>query len=119
MCPGGRASNATPPTICGRSTATQVALANGSPAWVIDILDDHARFAIGATATRRFTAMAAWRAMETAITEHGAPRQLISDNGMQFISREGHQPVHFQQRLAAVGMPQPTDAAPRPANAVA
>jgi transposase InsO family protein len=85
---------------------TQVGLADGSVGWVIDILDDHARFAIGATATRRFTANAAWRAMETAITEHGAPRQLISDNGIQFISRDGHQPVYFQQRVAAMGIRQ-------------
>jgi transposase InsO family protein len=85
---------------------TQVALADGSIAWVIDILDDHAGFAIGATASRRFTATTAWRAMEAAIAEHGAPRQLISDNGVQFISRDGHKPVHFQQRLAAMGIGQ-------------
>jgi len=35
--------------------------------------------------------------MERAIAEHGAPRQLISDNGIQFISRSSHKPVHFQQ----------------------
>ena len=85
---------------------TQVTLGDGSLVWVIDILDDHARFALGATATERFTVFAAWRAIETAITEHGAPRQLISDNGMQFISRNGHKPVHFQQRLAAMGIKQ-------------
>src|ERR1700712_3233977 len=85
---------------------TQVELADDSKAWIIDILDDHARFAIGSTAARRFTATAAWRAMETAIGEHGAPRQLISANGTQFISRDGHQPVHFQQRLAAMGIRQ-------------
>jgi transposase InsO family protein len=85
---------------------TQVELSDGSKAWIVDILDDHARFAIGATATRRFTAVAAWRAMEIAITEHGAPRQLISDNGVQFIVRDGHKSVHFQQRLAAMGVKQ-------------
>ncbi|BBY65495.1 hypothetical protein MHEL_37380 [Mycolicibacterium helvum] len=85
---------------------TQVQLSDGSKAWIVDILDDHARFAIGATATRRFTTLAAWRAMEAAITEHGAPRQLISDNGVQFISRDGHEPVHFQQRLSAMGIKQ-------------
>lgn len=56
---------------------------------MIDILDDHARWALGATAAERFSVLAAWRAIETAITEHGAPRQLIRDNGLQFISRHG------------------------------
>ena len=85
---------------------TQVALADGSKAWIVDILDDHARYAIGATAARRFTAHAAWRAMETAIDEHGAPRQPISDNGLQFKSGKGHKPVYFQERLAALGVAQ-------------
>jgi transposase InsO family protein len=71
---------------------------------VSDILDDHARLALGATAALRFSALAAWRAIESAITEHGAPRQLISDNGLQSISRDGHKPVQFQQRLAAMGI---------------
>jgi hypothetical protein len=35
---------------------TQVTLADGSVAWVIDILDHHARFAIGATSCRRLIA---------------------------------------------------------------
>jgi hypothetical protein len=58
---------------------------------VIDILD-HAWFAIGATAATRFTVLSAWRAMETAIAEHGAPRQLIGDSGQQFSSATGTSP---------------------------
>lgn len=83
---------------------TMVALADGSKVWIVDLLDDHARYAIGATAVRRFTVHAAWKAMETAIAEHGAPRQLISDNGLQFKSRKGHKPVFFQERLTALNV---------------
>lgn len=68
-------------------------MADGSKAWIADLIDDHARFAIGAHAVRRFTPHAAWAAMETAVLEHGAPRQLISDNGLQFRSRKSHKPV--------------------------
>ena len=85
---------------------TMVALADGSKAWIVDLLDDHARFAIGATAVRQFTVHAAWKAMETAIAEHGAPRQLISDNGLQFKSRKGQKPVFFQERLTALNIHQ-------------
>jgi transposase InsO family protein len=63
---------------------------------------DHARFAIGAAAARRFTATAAWRAMEAAITEHGAPRQLISDNGTQFISTADDHAVRTQLSSAVL-----------------
>lgn len=47
----GGALNATHLTICGRSTAPKVILADESLGWIVDILDAHARFAIGATAT--------------------------------------------------------------------
>lgn len=83
-----------------------VAMADGSKVWIVDLLDDHARYAIGATAVRRFTVHAAWKAMETAIAEHGAPRQLISDNGLQFKSRKGYKPVFFQERLTALNVQQ-------------
>ncbi|MDJ0337581.1 DDE-type integrase/transposase/recombinase [Cryobacterium sp. PH31-O1] len=99
---------------------TMVALADGSKAWIVDLLDDHARYAIGATAVRRFTVHAAWKAMDTAITEHGVPRQLISDNGLQFKSRKGQKPVFFQERLAALNihLPTPTPADLREARAL-
>lgn len=47
------------------------ALAGYSKAWMVDLLDEHARYAVGATALRRSTVHAAWQAMDTEITEHG------------------------------------------------
>jgi hypothetical protein len=56
---------------CERS-GTMVELTDGSKAWIADLQDDHARYAIGATVIKRCTVHAAWKAMETAINEHGA-----------------------------------------------
>lgn len=83
---------------------TTIALADGSKAWIVDLLDDHARYAIGATAVRRFTVYAAWKAMETTIAEHGSLRQLISDNGLQFKSHKGQKLAFFQKCLIALNI---------------
>jgi hypothetical protein len=83
-----------------------VALTDRSKAWIVDLLDNHSRYAIGTTAIRRFTVLAAWKAMEKAINERGTPRQLISDTGLQFKSRKGHKPVYFQERLTALNIHQ-------------
>jgi hypothetical protein len=59
-----------------------------------------------ATAARRLTATAAWRAIERAIAEHGAPRQLISDNGIQSSPAAAISRCTSKQRLAAMGIRQ-------------
>jgi len=102
----GNGLNTKPPNDLWQIEGTMVALTNRSKAWIVDLLDNHARHAIGATAIRPFTVHAAWKAMETAINEYGAPRQLISDNGLQFKSRKGHKPVYFQERLTALNIHQ-------------
>ena len=43
------------PMLGGRSNAIQVALADGPAARVIDLLDDHARFALGAASLTGYT----------------------------------------------------------------
>jgi transposase InsO family protein len=74
-----------------------VALADESETWIVELLDDHACYAIRTTATRRFTALAAWKAVEPLSSEHGAPRQLISDNGLQFTCSKGEKSVFFRE----------------------
>jgi hypothetical protein len=51
-----------------------VELPDGSKAWVINILDDHARSAIGTTATSRVTVLSAWRGHRSRQSPHTAPR---------------------------------------------
>jgi transposase InsO family protein len=92
--------------------ATQVALADGSKAWVVDVLDDHARFAIAAKATRHATTTVAWDCMDEAIRIHGAPRQVLSDNGLAFTGRRHKREVLFERNLKALGI-QPLTSKPR------
>ena len=84
--------------------ATRVLLADQSPVWVIDLLDDHARFLVGATAFPDATGEAAWEAFTPASTLHGLPRQLLSDNGLCFTGRLHGREVLFERRLAKAGV---------------
>jgi transposase InsO family protein len=84
--------------------ATRVLLADKTPVWVIDLLDDHARFLVGATAFPDATGEAAWEAFTTASALHGLPRQLLSDNGLCFTGRLHGNEVLFERRLAKTGV---------------
>jgi transposase InsO family protein len=92
--------------------ATQVALADKSKAWIVDVLDDHARFAIAAKACKTATTAVAWDCMDEAIRTHGAPRQVISDNGLSFTGRRHQREVLFEKNLKALGI-QPLTSKPR------
>jgi transposase InsO family protein len=84
--------------------ATRVLLADQTPVWVIDLLDDHARFLVGATAFPDATGEAAWETFTAASTLHGLPRQLLSDNGLCFTGRLHGNEVLFERQLAAAGV---------------
>lgn len=84
--------------------ATRVLLADETPAWVIDLLDDHARYLVGASAVSDVTAEAAWTVFAAAAALHGMPRQLLSDNGLCFTGRLHGTKVLFENRLAQAGV---------------
>lgn len=84
--------------------ATQVLLADGKEAWIVDCLDDHARFCLGALACERPTGEAAWACFSAAAAAYGLPRQLLSDNGSIFTGRFLGVEVAFERRLADVGV---------------
>jgi transposase InsO family protein len=83
---------------------TQLRLAGGKPAWVVDVLDDHARFLLAALACESPTGEAAWACFVAASSAHGLPRQLLSDNHSSFTGRLLGITVEFERKLAEMGV---------------
>jgi transposase InsO family protein len=84
--------------------ATRVLLADESEAWVMDILDDHARFCVAARVSTGPTGEAALAAFEWAIRRYGIPAQVLSDNGSCFTGRLHGTEVAFERQLHALGV---------------
>jgi transposase len=84
--------------------ATRVLLASGEPVWIVDCLDDHARFLLYALACPSPTGEAAWRCFLQASANNGLPRQLLSDNHVSFTGRRFGLTVEFERRLAGLGV---------------
>ena len=84
--------------------ATQVKLAGGERAWVVDVLDDHARYLLAALACVQLGGAQAWACFVAAAAQHGLPRQLLSDNGSYFTGRLLGFEADFERRLAEVGV---------------
>jgi Integrase core domain len=83
---------------------TEVTLASGEPAWVVDCLDDHARFLLAAIACASPTGDAAWACFAAASSADGLPRQLLSDNHLSFTGRLYGFEVAVERKLAEVGV---------------
>jgi transposase InsO family protein len=83
--------------------ATEVALVGGERVWIVDCLDDHARFLLAAIACASPTGEAAW-ACFVASSAYGLPRQLLSDNHLSFTGRRYGIEVAFERKLAEAGV---------------
>lgn len=84
--------------------ATRLLLADETEAWVMDILDDHARFCLAARVGTAPTTQAAWDCFEWAIRRYGLPAQVLSDNGTCFTGRLVGGEVAFERRLGVLGI---------------
>jgi transposase InsO family protein len=84
--------------------ATRILLADEQPIWVMDLLDDHARYLLAAVVADQPTGEAAWRCFESAMRRYGVPRQLLSDNGTCFTGRLRGTEVDFERRIKALGV---------------
>jgi transposase InsO family protein len=83
---------------------TQHRLVNGCEFWVVDILDDHARFLLAAAVGPALTGLLAWQAFRAAVAAYGLPRQLLSDNGTSFTGRLHGRVVYFERQVRAAGV---------------
>ncbi len=70
--------------------------------YLIGIIDDHSRFLVGHGLYRQQTAEAVLEVVKGAVGEFGAPREILSDNGRQFVAWRGKS--RFQKVLKQHGI---------------
>jgi transposase InsO family protein len=74
-------------------------LADGTEVKVVTGVDDHSRYCVCARIVARATAKPVCDALEFALDQHGAPEEILTDNGKVFTARfgPGPGPVRFDQ----------------------
>lgn len=85
----------------------RVFLAGGREVKLVTGLDDHSRFIVCARVVERATARTVSDALQQALSIHGAPGQLLTDNGSVFTDRFGRGavgPVMFDRICAEHGI---------------
>ena len=70
--------------------------------YLIGIIDDHSRFMVGWGLFRQQTAASVLEVVKGAIGQWGAPREILSDNGRQFVAWRGKS--RFQKVLKQQGI---------------
>lgn len=79
-------------------------LADGTPFWAVDIVDDHSRFCVGIELGEALTSTLAWAAARAAVAENGQPARILSDNGLCFTGRLRVATVSFERQLTRAGI---------------
>jgi transposase InsO family protein len=93
------------PNGCWQADITHWQLADGAEVEVLNILDDHSRLLIGATARPVFTAGDVVTDLAAAMTVHGRPERLLTDNAAVFTgSYRGRGWVALERELVALGI---------------
>jgi transposase InsO family protein len=82
--------------------AKPVVLNDGTEAYVVCVLDDHARFMLSGVVCRGPTCEINWEAFERAARAYGLPRQVLTDNHLTFTGRLYGKEVIFERRLKAI-----------------
>ena len=84
---------------------THCPLADGREVEILNILDDHSRLLIGSTARTVFKAGDVVSDLHAAITRHGRPERLLTDNGAVFTGHyRGRGWVALEREATALGI---------------
>jgi len=93
------------PNECWQADITHWPLAAGTDAEILNIIDDHSRLLVGATARTIFKAGDIVADLHAAVARHGRPERMLTDNGAVFTGRHrGHGWVALERELAALGV---------------
>jgi transposase InsO family protein len=104
------------PNLMWQIDATDWPLADGSPAVIIRVIDDHSRKSLASLAAPGETFVALWACTEKAMQDHGLPVQMLSDNGAGLSARRRHGGAYSQYeiRLAQLGIAHITSSSMHP-----
>jgi putative transposase len=101
------------PNACWQLDGTGWSLADGRPACILRLIDDHSRLILASRAASSENTEDAWALMQTALSRHGRPVLLLSDGGTAFTSRRTSGGISvFEQRLREQGI-NPVVSSPR------
>ena len=70
------------PNACWQLDATEYVLTGGRKCVIFQLIDDHSRYAVASHVAWSETAIAAIAVFDKAVTDHGVPQRLLSDNGL-------------------------------------
>lgn len=92
------------PNACWQLDATGYVLTGGRECVIFQLIDDHSRYAVASHVAWGETAEAAIAVFDKAVSAHGVPQRLLSDNGIALNpSRRGYQ-GRLVQHLSRLGV---------------
>ena len=92
------------PNECWQSDVTHWPLADGTDVEIINIIDDHSRYAIASTAFTVVKATDVVAVFTTARHDHGTPAAVLTDNGAVYTARYRNGTTAFETELDALGV---------------
>ncbi|GAA0597829.1 transposase [Kribbella sandramycini] len=92
------------PNACWQLDATEYVLTRGRRCVIFQLIDDHSRYAVASHVTWGETSQAAITVFDKAITAHGVPQRLLSDNGIALTPSRRGLLGQFVVHLMALGV---------------